>query len=98
MVVEKEIKKAGVSQPRPAAKTIRSIALSHFTFHHQIGRSKPGSFEEQVEVCPFEHQFGHVVELGIFKQAHWSNCWKRILSGQWFLVVVEVDYVGFPEA
>ncbi len=76
----------------------RSRRLSDFPFHHQVGRSKPCPLEEQVEVGPFEHQFCHVVEFRVFEQTHWSDGWKGVLSGQWFLVVVEVDYVGFPEA
>ena len=69
-----------------------------FTLHHQIGRSKPGSFEEQVVIGPFKHQFGHMVELRILEEAQRSYGGERIFPGQWFLVVVEVDYIGFPEA
>ena len=76
----------------------RSRRLSYLSFHHQVWRSEPCPFEEQVEVGPFEHQFGHVVEFRVLEQTHWSDCWKRILSGQWFLVVVKVNYIGFPEA
>ncbi len=89
----------GLSTPAGCEKVgDRSRRLSHFTFHHQIRRTKPGALEEQVEVGPFEHQFGHVVEFSVLEQTQRSDGRKRIFSGQWFLVVVEVDYVGFPEA
>ena len=39
-----------------------------------------------------------MVELGVLEQTQWADSRKWILTGQWFLVVVEVDYVGFPEA
>ena len=67
-------------------------------FHHKVWRSEPRPLEKQVKIGPFEHQFGHVVHLGILEQIHRPNGRKGILSGQWFGVVVEVDYVGFPEA
>ena len=68
------------------------------TFHHKVWRSEPRSLEKQVKIGPFEHQFCHMVEFRVLEQTHWSDGWKRILSGQWFLVVVKVNYVGFPEA
>ena len=68
------------------------------TFHHKVWGSEPRSFEKQVKIGPFKHQFGHVVHLCIFEQIHRSDGRKGVLSGQWFGVVVEVDYVGFPEA
>ena len=67
-------------------------------FHHKIRRAKPCTFKEQVEVGPFGHQFGHMVDLCVFEQTHRSDGGERIFPGQWFLVVVEVDYIGFPEA
>jgi len=39
-----------------------------------------------------------MVELRILEEAQRSYGGERIFPGQWFLVVVEVDYVGFPEA
>jgi len=39
-----------------------------------------------------------MVEFRVLEQAQRANGGERIFSGQWFLVVVEVDYVGFPEA
>jgi hypothetical protein len=39
-----------------------------------------------------------VVELSVFEQTQRSDGRKWIFSCQWFLVVVEVDNVGFPEA
>jgi hypothetical protein len=72
--------------------------LPDLPFHHKVRWSEPCTFQEQVEIGPFEHQFGHVVELGIFQQAHWSDGREWIFPGQWFLVVVEINDVGFPEA
>jgi hypothetical protein len=37
------------------------------SFHHKIWRSKPCSFEKQVEIGPFKHQFGHMVHFGILE-------------------------------
>ena len=39
-----------------------------------------------------------MVHFCIFEQIQWTNSGKGILSGQWFGVIVEVDYIGFPEA
>jgi hypothetical protein len=72
--------------------------LAFFAFHHKIRRSKPGPFEEQVEISPFEHQFGHMVDFRLFEKTHRSYGGEWIFPGQWFLVVVKVDDVGFPEA
>ncbi len=67
-------------------------------FHHEIRRAQPGAFEKQVEIGPLEHQFGHVVHLGVLEQVQRTDCREGVLSGQWFCVVVEVDDIGFPEA
>ncbi len=70
----------------------------NLAFHHKIRRAQPGSLEKQVEVCPFEHQLGHVVHLCVLEQIQRADCRKWILSGQWFGVVVKIDDIGFPEA
>ena len=69
-----------------------------FPLHHQVRRTEPYPFEEKVEIGPFEHQLGHVVDLGVFQQAERSDGRKGILAGERFGVVVEVDDIGFPEA
>ena len=69
-----------------------------FPLHHHVRRAKPDPFEQEVEVGPFEHQFGHVVEFGVFQQAEWADGRKGVLAGKRFGVVVEVDDIGFPEA
>lgn len=74
------------------------LLRSDLTFHHKIWGSEPCSFEKQIKIGPLEHQFGHVVHLCVLEQVQRSDGWKGILSGQWFSVVVKVDYVGFPEA
>ena len=69
-----------------------------FPFHHHVRRAKPDPFKQEVEVGPFEHQFGHVVEFGVFQQAERADGRKGVLAGERFGVVVEVDDIGFPEA
>jgi hypothetical protein len=90
-----EINLAGVKLLR---RYLLFLLLAYLTFHHKVRRSKPGTFEQQVEVGPFEHQFGHMVDFRVFEKTHRSYGGERIFPGQWFLVVVEVDDVGFPEA
>lgn len=39
------------------------LLLAFFPFHHKVRRPKPGPFEQQVEIGPFEHQLGHMVDF-----------------------------------
>jgi len=74
------------------------VLLDFLSFHHQVWRSEPGPFKQQVIVRPFEHQLSHVVHLGVLEQAQGSKGWKWILTGEWFSIVVKINYIGFPEA
>ena len=50
-----------IAKKKPGKKSpvYRSYLISrlcfNLTFHHEIRRSKPGTFEQQIEVCPLEH-------------------------------------------
>ena len=70
----------------------------YLSFKHHGWWAEPGSCQQQVEVGPFEHQLGHMVDLGVFQQAERTDGGEGILAGKRFSVVVEVDDVGFPEA
>ncbi len=59
---------------------------------------KPCACQQQVIVSPFEEEFGEVVHFGVLQKTHGSNGGERIFSDYRFDVIVEVDYVGFPEA
>ncbi len=39
-----------------------------------------------------------MIYFRVFQQAHWADCWKRIVTYDWFDVIVEINNVGFPEA
>ncbi len=90
----------------PTAFCLRSDCLvwhsasfgDYLSFKHHGRWAKPGSCQQEIEVGPFEHQFSHMVHLGVLQQAERTNGGERIFTGERFSVVVEVDDVGFPEA
>jgi hypothetical protein len=60
--------------------------------------AEPCPCQQQVIVGPFEEEFGKMVHFRILQKTHGADGGERIISDNWFDVVVKVDYVGFPEA
>jgi hypothetical protein len=73
-------------------------SVSVLSLHHQIGWSKPGTLQEQIEIRPFEHQLCHMVHLSIFQQTERSHRRKRVFTGEGFSIIIKIYYIGFPEA